>query len=57
MLQRMGRSGRRQGLHSNYTMLATTDEGLWRGAAIFNLHASGYVEPVRLSRYAYPLMA
>lgn len=57
MLQRMGRSGRRVGQRTNYTILATTDEGLWRGAALMRLHGQGFVEDVRLASAAFPLLA
>lgn len=45
-LQRMGRTGRRAGISSNCLFLATTDQGLLRGAALLDLWQDGFVEPV-----------
>jgi ATP-dependent Lhr-like helicase len=45
-LQRLGRTGRREGLRRNTLFLATTDVGLLESAALIYLFRSGYVEPV-----------
>ena len=45
-LQRMGRTGRREGARSNCLFLATSDEGLLRAAALLALWRDGFVEPV-----------
>lgn len=45
-LQRMGRTGRRQGTTRNCLFLATSDESLVQAAALIDLWSSGYVEPV-----------
>jgi ATP-dependent helicase Lhr and Lhr-like helicase len=45
-LQRLGRTGRREGLRRNTLFLATTDMGLLESAALIHLFRSGYVEPV-----------
>ena len=46
-LQRMGRTGRRAEMTRNCLFLATSDEGLLRGAALIELWQRGYVEPVQ----------
>ncbi len=46
-LQRMGRTGRREGRQSNMLFLATTSAGLVRGASVIDLWTQGYVEPAR----------
>lgn len=56
-LQRMGRSGRRDGTTPNCTFLAISDEGLLRAAAILELHGRGFVEPVRFTVRAAHLLA
>jgi len=45
-LQRMGRTGRRTGSHRNCLFLATSDDALLQAAAMIDLWASGFVEPV-----------
>jgi ATP-dependent Lhr-like helicase len=45
-LQRMGRTGRRSGTERNCLFLATSDTALLRAAALIDLWASGFVEPV-----------
>ncbi len=45
-LQRLGRTGRRPGSTRNMLFLATEDGPLVQTAALLNLWASGYVEPV-----------
>lgn len=45
-LQRMGRTGRRQGTLRNCLFLATRDESLVQAAGLIDLWAEGYVEPV-----------
>lgn len=44
-LQRLGRTGRREGATRSALLLATGDEGLLRSAAVLNAWAAGYVEP------------
>ncbi|MDD9942795.1 MAG: DEAD/DEAH box helicase [Myxococcales bacterium] len=56
-LQRMGRTGRREGAFPNCTFLATTAAGLQQAAAVLALHSEGYVEPVRPSYEAFHLYA
>ncbi len=46
-LQRMGRTGRRQGSVANMLLLAISREGLWRGAALLELWRAGFVEHVQ----------
>lgn len=45
-LQRMGRTGRRQGTLRNCLFLATTENALLQSAAIIRLWEEGFVEPV-----------
>jgi len=45
-LQRMGRTGRRAAAQRNCLFLATRDEALLQAAAMVDLWAAGYVEPV-----------
>lgn len=45
-LQRMGRTGRRSGTQRNCLFLATKDETLVQSAALIDLWADGYVEPI-----------
>lgn len=45
-LQRMGRTGRRDGARRNTLFLATHDQGLLEALAIASLFRQGYVEPV-----------
>lgn len=46
-LQRMGRTGRRPGTVANMLILACTDEGLLRAAAILDLWKRDQIEPAR----------
>lgn len=46
-LQRMGRTGRRAGTRANCLFLATKEQRLLQAAALIQLRARGYVEPVR----------
>ena len=46
-LQRMGRTGRRDGATANCTFLTTQDSGLLQAAALVQLYREGFVEPVR----------
>ena len=56
-LQRMGRTGRRDGAPSNCLWLATTDEGLLRAAALLGLWQDGFVEPVNPPEKPYHILA
>jgi ATP-dependent Lhr-like helicase len=56
-LQRMGRTGRRDGKHPNCTFLATEDEGLLQAAAIVRLFRRGFVEPIPIAHRAAHLLA
>lgn len=44
-LQRLGRTGRREGLHRNTLFLATNSEGFLRAAGLTRAWVDGYVEP------------
>lgn len=56
-LQRMGRTGRRDGATANCTFLTTEDSGLLQAAALVQLYREGFVEPVRPSRRASHILA
>jgi ATP-dependent helicase Lhr and Lhr-like helicase len=56
-LQRMGRTGRREGMAPNCTFLATKDSGVLQAAALIRLFRNGYVEPVKPSRRASHILA
>ena len=61
-LQRMGRTGRREGTLPNCTFLCTKEASLLQAAAIVRLNAEGFVEPVKPHRraahiYAHQIMA
>ena len=56
-LQRMGRTGRRNGTAPNCLFLATSDDGLERAAGLIHLWESGYVEPVIPPSLPYHLLA
>jgi ATP-dependent Lhr-like helicase len=56
-LQRMGRTGRRDGTVPNCTFLATEDKGLIRAAAILRLFRQGFVESVDVETKASHLLA
>jgi ATP-dependent Lhr-like helicase len=45
-LQRMGRTGRRAGVERNCLLLATSDDTVLQAAALIDLWAAGFVEPV-----------
>jgi len=45
-LQRLGRTGRRNGTTRNCLFLATTDNSFLQSAALLELWSSGYVEPI-----------
>src|SRR5206468_2951695 len=56
-LQRMGRTGRRDGTTANCLFLATTEEGLLRAAALLGLWQEGFVEPVQPPAKPYHIAA
>jgi ATP-dependent Lhr-like helicase len=56
-LQRMGRTGRRQGTSRNCLFLATDDDSLLRAAGLIELWSSGYVEPVVPPPEPYHILA
>jgi ATP-dependent Lhr-like helicase len=56
-LQRMGRTGRRDGAVPNCTFLATKDTGVLQAAALIHLYRQGFVDPVRPSRRASHILA
>lgn len=55
-LQRLGRTGRREGQSRNMLFLATTDMGLLESAALVHLFRSGYVEPVSPPPSPFPIL-
>jgi len=56
-LQRMGRSGRRSGTTRNFLFLATSRQTLLRSAALIELWAHGYIEPVQPPPAPYHVLA
>lgn len=56
-LQRMGRTGRRPGTTRNCLFLATRDEALVQAAALIDLWAEGYVEPIQPPPEPYHVLA
>lgn len=56
-LQRMGRTGRREGTTANCTFLAVDDDSLLRAAAIIDLFRRGYVEPSGPSTWSPHVLA
>lgn len=55
-LQRLGRTGRRQGSRRNMLFIATTGEGVLQALAINRLFRDGYVEPVAPPPLPYHLL-
>jgi ATP-dependent Lhr-like helicase len=56
-LQRMGRTGRREGTRANCTLLATRPPELLQSAAMLRLWSRGYIEPLRSAGTASHLLA
>ncbi|WP_441286836.1 DEAD/DEAH box helicase [Sorangium sp. KYC3313] len=56
-LQRMGRTGRRDGVVPNCTFLVTKEMAVLQAAAIIRLYREGFVEDVRPSRRATHILA
>jgi len=56
-LQRMGRTGRRDGTKSNCLFVATSDEGLLRATALLDLWGRGYVEHVNAPPKPFHILA
>ncbi len=56
-LQRMGRTGRREGVRPNCTFLCTRQDRLLQAMALVRLYREGYVEAVRPSRRASHVLA
>ena len=56
-LQRLGRTGRRAGRSRNCLFLCTTDDALLQGAALLDLWAQGYVEPILPPPLPYHIVA
>lgn len=56
-LQRMGRTGRRQGTTPNCTFLATSDDALLQAAALVRLYRRGFVESVVPVGRAFHILA
>jgi ATP-dependent helicase Lhr and Lhr-like helicase len=56
-LQRMGRTGRRQGVTRNCLFLATSDDSLVRAAALIDLWNGGFIEPIVPPPLPYHILA
>lgn len=55
-LQRMGRTGRREGKAANTTFFCETDEGVLQAIALVELAKARWVESVELSTRAWPVL-
>lgn len=56
-LQRMGRTGRREGKSPNCTFLVTEEDGLLQAAAIVQLFRRGFIEPIPIAHRSAHLLA
>ncbi|MGE3313100.1 MAG: DEAD/DEAH box helicase [Limisphaerales bacterium] len=56
-LQRLGRTGRREGSRRNCLFLATREEALHQTIALVDLWREGFVEPIRPPRLPFHLLA
>jgi ATP-dependent Lhr-like helicase len=56
LIQRVGRSGRRDGEQSHLLLYATTPWSLLQSLACWLLYQEGFVEPLRTARQAYDLL-
>lgn len=56
-LQRIGRTGRRQGTERNCLFLATRPEALLQAAALLQLWERGFVEPIEAPRHPFHIAA
>jgi ATP-dependent helicase Lhr and Lhr-like helicase len=56
-LQRLGRTGRREGTRPNGTLYCLSPESLLQGVALFRLAESGWVEDVRPAAHAMHVLA
>lgn len=56
-LQRMGRTGRREGAVANTTFLCTKVDEVAQACALLDLARSGWVEDVQLTRRCWPVLA
>ena len=56
-LQRMGRTGRREGSVRNCLFLATSDDSLLRAAGLIDLWAEGYIEAIVPPALPYHILA
>lgn len=54
-LQRMGRTGRRQGQVANTTFFCETSDGVLQAIALIELARSGWVEPVHVNNRCWPV--
>jgi len=55
-MQRMGRTGRREGQVANTTFLCGSEEGVLQAVALVELAREGWVEPVKLSDRCWPVL-
>ena len=55
-LQRMGRTGRREGKAANTTFFCETDEGVLQAIALVELAKARWVESVELSKRVWPVL-
>ena len=57
LLQRMGRTGRREGTVANYRMLCLTPQSMLQGVALLRMMERGYVEDLRPNGSAVRVLA
>jgi ATP-dependent Lhr-like helicase len=56
LIQRVGRSGRKEGGRSNLFLYATDKWNLLQGLACWDLFETGYIEPVLMARTPYDIL-
>lgn len=55
-LQRMGRTGRREGQAANTTFFCESTQGILQAIALIELAKAGWVEPVEVERRCWPVL-
>lgn len=56
LIQRIGRSGRKDGEHSNVSIYATDEWNLLQSLACWELYKADFIEPVRISIIPYDIL-
>ena len=55
-LQRMGRTGRREGQAANTTFFCETDEGVLQAVALIELAKTGWIESIAVDKRCWPVL-